>query len=328
MAAGPAIAASLSRFHQFPEDSLIWTVETAPGWVMLALWSCYFLSAIFLFEEPDRSGLYGPKKPSNKADAAVVSTEMQPLLLSKTPNASDTSVEKKTPPLYKNVPVMMTLWIYFVLKLALETLLSSSATVTKLYFGWNAQHTGTFLAFLGLLMFPANMVVARLSHRYEDRELLYVTLIIMFFSVLGILVYRPSHYSAVQYVFFGICVFLSANCLEGPNMSLLSKTIPRSWAKGTFNSGFLATEAGTAARSVGDIMISAAATLMGFEKLLNATFLPLMACILLSILLFRHFFEFMIEEEEDDDDESALATIQSRQQSFDDAMNAQLKEIE
>jgi predicted MFS family arabinose efflux permease len=326
MAAGPAIAAILGRFH-FPEESLIWTVETSPGWVMLTLWSCFFLSAIFFFEEPDRIGLYGPKKPSNKADAAVVNTEMQPLLLSKTPNVSERSVEKKTPPpLYKNVPVMMTLWIYFVLKLALESLLSSSATVTKLYFGWNAQHTGTFLAFLGLLMFPANMVVARLSNRYEDRELLYVTLIIMFFSVLGILVYRPDHYSAVQYVFFGICVFLSANCLEGPNMSLLSKTIPRSWAKGTFNSGFLATEAGTAARSVGDIMISAAATLMGYEKLLNATFLPLMACILLSILLFRHFFEFMIEEE--DDDESAEATIPSRQQSFDYAVNEQLKEVE
>eukprot|EP00980_Cylindrotheca_fusiformis_P024592 scaffold12118_cov138-Cylindrotheca_fusiformis.AAC.9 len=331
MAVGPAIAAVLGRC-QFPLDSRFWTVETSPGWVMMTLWFCYFLSAIFLFEEPDRTGLYGTPKPSSDNKVVVENSERQPLLLHKSSNvstaASSLGEKKVTPPqpLYKNVPVMMTLWIYFVLKLALECLLSSSATVTKLYFSWNAQHTGTFLAFLGLLMFPANMVVARLSHRYEDRELLYVTLIIMLFSVLGILVYTPDHYSALQYVFFGICVFLSANCLEGPNMSLLSKTIPRSWAKGTFNSGFLATEAGTLARSVGDVMISAAAAIMGFENVLNTTFLPLMACILLSIVLFRHFFESMIED--DDDDDTAEETIQSRTQSFEDAMSEQLKEIE
>ena len=103
-------------------------------------------------------------------------------------------------------------------------------------------------------------------------------------------------------MFFGVCVFVSANALEGPNMSLLSKTIPKSWAKGTFNSGFLATEAGTAARSVGDVMISAAATFVGVSNLLNATFLPLLVFALISVVLTRHYFENMIEEDEEDDE--------------------------
>jgi MFS-type transporter involved in bile tolerance (Atg22 family) len=303
MAAGPAIASLLGRVD-FPEDNLIWTVETSPGWVMLTLWSIYYISAVLFFEEPDRSHLFSTK-PIESTELFVIDTERQPLIKNIS-TISSLQIEKKVYPLYRNIPVMMTLWIYFVLKLALECLLSSSATVASYYFEWDARHTGTFLAVLGLLMFPANLLVAKLSHRFEDREIIYVTLIMMFLSVLGMIAYRPSHYSMKQYTFFGVCVFLSTNSLEGPNMSLLSKTIPRSWAKGTFNSGFLATEAGTAARSVGDVLISAVASLLGFSNLLNATFLPLTVLVLVSIILTRHFFESMVEEDEDDDEESEV----------------------
>ena len=224
----------------FPDDNPLWSVETAPGWVMLMLWSTFFITAILYFEEPDRSHLFhSPEtkkfEPVKAVDfAAVNDTEYQPLVTKPKPSESSDShkVNKNNIPLYRNIPVMMTLWIYFVLKLVLECLLSSSATVTSYHFEWDSKHSGTFLAFLGLLMFPANMVIAKLSHRYEDRELIYVTLLIMFASVIGIFAYRPSHYSSLQYMIFGICIFLSTNCLEGPNMSLLTKTIPSSWAKG------------------------------------------------------------------------------------------------
>ncbi len=46
-------------------------------------------------------------------------------------------------------------------------------------------------------------------------------------------------------------------------MSLLSKTIPKSWSRGLFNVGLLATEAGTLGRAVGDVLISA----WGFQSL-------------------------------------------------------------
>ena len=230
----------------FPDDNPLLSVETAPGWVMLVLWSAFFITAILYFEEPDRSHLF-PSPETKKFEpvktldlAAVSGTEYQPLVVTKAKSSTTSSSSdsrnkfnnKQNIPLYRNIPVMMTLWIYFVLKLVLECLLSSSATVTSYYFEWDSKHSGTFLAFLGLLMFPANMVIAKLSHHYEDRELIYVTLLVMFASVGGIFAYWPSHYSSFQYMFFGICIFLSTNCLEGPNMSLLTKTIPSSWAKG------------------------------------------------------------------------------------------------
>jgi hypothetical protein len=162
---------------------------------------------------------------------------------------------------------------------------------------------GAFLAFLGLLNFPANMFVARLSHNYQDRELIYGTLWLMLVSVVGIFVYDADHYTSYQYMAFAILVFLSANCLEGPNMSLLSKVIPKAWAKGIFNSGFLATEAGTAARSIGDVLISAMATWAGLENLLNATFMPLLMSVLVAIGLVRSNFDTMVEVDEDDDEE-------------------------
>jgi hypothetical protein len=45
---------------------------------------------------------------------------------------------------------------YFVLKLVLEMLLSSTSTVTKFYFGWDSRRSGLFMASVALLMFPAN----------------------------------------------------------------------------------------------------------------------------------------------------------------------------
>merc|ERR1711937_1071139 len=119
------------------------------------------------------------------------------------------------------------------------------------------------------------MVVAKLSQKHEDRELITATLMIMLASVLGIIDYLPNQYSAFQYIIFGVGIFVSANSLEGVNMSLLSKKIPTSWAKGTFNSGFLATEAGTLARSVGDVVISAAIQMFGLKNLLNGLFAPM-----------------------------------------------------
>ena len=95
-------------------------------------------------------------------------------------------------------------------------------------------------------------------------------------------------------------------------MSLLSKPIPKSWAKGTFNSGFLATGAGTLARSVGDVLISAEAALYGVPNLLNATFVPLIGFVGISIWATRSFFDQMVEadddDDEDDDDDDELSS--------------------
>jgi predicted MFS family arabinose efflux permease len=237
MAVGPAlaVAADILTPEQDPNDKHWWTVETAPGWIMFVFWVTFLVLAFFFFEEPTRRG-----SPSAKAvmEMAPMSEE-QPLIGSWTASKEEVRAER---PFYKNIAVMTTLGIYFVLKLVLECLLSSTATVTSFYFDWNVTKTGLLLAILGLLMFPANMVVAILSRRYQDREIILATEGIILVGTIGIIAYGSGeNYSAVQYIAASVCCFLGTNMLEGPNMSLLSKTIPRSMAKGIFNSGLLAT---------------------------------------------------------------------------------------
>mmetsp|Transcript_13633 Transcript_13633/g.29536 ORF Transcript_13633/g.29536 Transcript_13633/m.29536 type:complete len:778 (-) Transcript_13633:200-2533(-) len=296
MACGPAIAALLSQLV-FPHDSKLWTVETSPGWVMLCMWSLFLIASVFFFEEPDRTHIFGKK---STLELAAKNGEDKFLLRDDPFSGELESVCE--PPIWRNVPVMITLWVYFILKLALEALMSSSPILTRYYFGWDAQATGFFLAFLGLLMFPANMIVARLSHRFEDREIIYSSLVAILCGTVGFICYLPSKYTVVQYMTFGICIFISTNALEGPNMSLLSKSIPRSWAKGIFNTGFLATEAGTAARSVGDVWITLASHVAGVPSLLNAIFVPMLGLVAVSLFLVRRNYNQLVEEDDDDDD--------------------------
>lgn len=299
MAFGPALAAILSQVS-FSAESTLLTEETSPAWVMLFLWSLFLIVSFFFFEEPDRSHIFGKKTALELTAKNNVGVGENKYLLAEAHSSHSDIASNPDPPLYKNVPVMVTMWVYFILKLVLECLLSSSKLITTYYFGWDSRSCGLFLAFLGLLMFPANMVVARLSMRYEDRELIFYTLVAMLGSIMGFIAYHPSGYSVVQYMLFAICIFVTTNALEGPNMGLLSKTIPRSWAKGIFNTGFLATEAGTAARSVGDVWITLATQSAGVSGMMNAIFLPMLGLVILSVWLARKNYDQMVEIDEDD----------------------------
>ena len=344
MSAGPAVAAVLGgASSEMPDyddlnvgggeggdrmscgEGMLWTVETAPGWIMMTAWAIFLIVAAIWFTEPRRRKISKKVKSVESSKEyemteAEGSDEGKPLLSilnggEDKPDAVVVEEEKKRhPPLYHNVPVMMTLGIYFVLKLVLECLMSSTATLTMYYFGWDATFSGTYLAFLGLLMFPANLGVAALSSRYDDREMITAALYVMLAGIVGIISYgglfdrssseaesEESSYSVLQYVFYGVVIFLSCNCLEGPNMSLLSKTVPGYWAKGTFNSGFLATEAGTLGRAVGDVFLSVAAY-GGFDRLLNQTFIPLGVLVAATIAVTRKNYS-TLEPADDEDDE-------------------------
>eukprot|EP00985_Skeletonema_marinoi_P029467 scaffold27955_cov146-Skeletonema_marinoi.AAC.2 len=297
MSAGPALASLLSMMTFSPESTL-WTKETAPGWIMLFLWVVFLIVFSLFFDEPDRKHHLSSRR-TNATLELTSKNEENTHLLADEAQSSDHAPEKKAEKV-QTVVVMMTMWIYFVLKLVLESLLSSCPTVTRYFFGWNASQSGAFLALLGLLMFPANMVVARLSHYYEDKELIRSFMVAILCGCFGIIAYVPSHYSVVQYAVFGICIFISTNALEGPNMSLLSKTIPKSWARGTFNSGFIATEFGTFARVIGDVMISLAA-IKGVDGMLNAIFFQMFCLALISVLLVYIHYDRLVEDDEDDE---------------------------
>ena len=59
-------------------------------------------------------------------------------------------------------------------------------------------------------------------------------------------------------------------------------------------------EAGTAARSVGDALISLVAAYLGFGNLLNGTFMPLALLVLASIFVTRRYYSKMVDPDEDD----------------------------
>ena len=263
MAAGPAIAVLLDLG---PSDGIYWSPENAPGWFMFAAWSIYLIYLIIYFQDPPKH-VDTPKVSSDVEMAG----EKKALLATTHEEATDNA----PPPLWRNIPVIMTLFIYFVLKLSLECCLSPTATLTDYYFGWGAQASGIYLAILGLLMFPANLLVSYFSRQYEDRELILASLWMLFVGVCGIINYGSSDsYRLIQFITFVVIIFVSANALEGPNMSLLSKTIPKTWAKGLFNVGLLATEAGTLGRAVGDVFITWCG-LDSISHLLNNMFISL-----------------------------------------------------
>ncbi|OWZ12753.1 Major Facilitator Superfamily (MFS) transporter [Phytophthora megakarya] len=291
MAAGPALAAGLHYLPDYNIAGIDITTETSPGWVMFALWSIYLIGLLVLFEEPDRmerERFLDYRRRSmlenglGNSSVAAVTSEMEettPLI-----TRSYSSTGGSHPPLsslWHNVPVVASLFIYIILKLVLECLITASSTIAMYHFNWGSTNNGIYLAALGLLMFPTNMVVGWMSFRYEDREMIMLSEAAMFFGV-GIIV-NYGHYSVPQFVVGGVIIFISTNVLEGVNMSLLSKTIPKSFAKGTFNSGLLATEAGTFGRAIGDIAITVVG-LPGIQYVLNWTFVPLIAISLFTIL--------------------------------------------
>jgi hypothetical protein len=288
MAAGPAIASALhvctvNALENPRFSSLYWQAENSPGWFMALAWIVYLSCLWGYFTDP-------PKKPV-LSSVEMTSGEKKSLL----PNGNDQSNTEyfsstSDPPIWRNIPVMITLAIYFALKLVSESILSAASILTRFYFDWDSGISGMYLAALGLLVLPANLGVAFLSRLYDDRELIIAMYMIMSLGCLSIIqyteVYRPT-----QYIASSVVLFISTNAIEGPNMSLLSKTIPKSWSKGVFNVGLLSTEAGTLGRAVGDVLLTSFGK-GGLEHVLNRTFgsLSIMNFVILavSVLVFEH----------------------------------------
>ncbi|ETV93812.1 hypothetical protein H310_12376 [Aphanomyces invadans] len=277
MSAGPAMAAVL---NYIPDNWRIFgyliTVETSPGWLMFVVWSVYCVATLAFFQEPNheaRDKVNSARSKSAALESGVAPDESTPL----TAQPAAPSLGS----LWSNVPVVATLIIYVVLKLVLEILITSATTIVDWYFEWSSTSAGIFLAFLGLLMFPANVLVGYLSYRYVDGELILYSEVLLLVGIVGIICYSAT-YTVVQYVFGAVMIYVFSNVLEGVNMSLLSKTIPKSFARGTFNSGLLATEAGTLGRALGDGAVSLAG-MHGIQYVLNDTFIPMAVIALVTI---------------------------------------------
>lgn len=291
MSCGPAIAGLLQINKSFLGLTL--DQSTMPGWVMSALWLFYLLWLWISFKEPLRKD-YGADsvEAGNKGSVQHDMDDSLSEPLAQSPEAReeegipDTNGNSGTHEIshrpansifeaYKSVtrPVKVMLLIYFMLKYATEMVISESSVITAYYFNWTTSTVAIFLALLGLTVLPVNLIIGNyIGNIFEDRQLIIASEVL---TCLGILIYfkYPIHYSVAQYVTGSFVTFVSAEILEGVNLSLLSKVMSSRLARGTYNGGLLSTEAGTLARVLADLSITCVGYL-GTKHLLDITLLP------------------------------------------------------
>ncbi|CAN6481139.1 unnamed protein product [Victoria cruziana] len=295
MACGPAIAGLLQTNFKFYVVTI--NASTLPGWFMSLAWLVYLLWLWVSFKEP----IYESRRSNSANDSSTVTSIVvhssrnglvQPLLSSSTveekPQKEDQEFDgSEEAPEESHKPattitsayrlltpsVKVQLLIYFMLKYAMEVLLSESSVVTTFYFNWSTSKVALFLACLGFTVLPVNIIVGTyISNIFEERQLLLASEI---FVLIGIIMSFniAIPYSVPQYVSSALITFVSAEVLEGVNLSLLSQVMSSRLAKGTYNGGLLSTEAGTLARVVADGTITLAGYL-GESMLLNVTLIP------------------------------------------------------
>ncbi|CAN6183026.1 unnamed protein product [Urochloa humidicola] len=299
MACGPALAGVLQT--NLKVSVLTINQDTLPGWVMAFGWSVYLIWLWISFREPaldadvkdfhdgsssSSSSRYSEQEeleqglaeqlmsPSNE-DGQTGQGERSTLR----PASSVVSAYRLLTP-----SVKVQLLIYFMLKYAMEILLSESSVVTSYYFGWNTSTIAVFLAILGLTVLPVNAIVGTyISNMFEDRQILLASEVVLLVGILLSFRVVGTTYTAAQYVCSALLTFVSAEVLEGVNLSLLSQEMSSRLSRGTYNGGLLSTEAGTLARVAADGTITLAGGVLGRGALLNATMLPSLLICLASI---------------------------------------------
>ncbi|XP_011091355.1 SPX domain-containing membrane protein At4g22990-like isoform X1 [Sesamum indicum] len=299
MACGPALASLLQT--KFKIFKVTFNEDTLPGWVMAFAWLVYLFWLWMSFEEPsqdEKVNSVQQETNSGLGTGGLQNGVSQPLLSSSVEkqqdedededeDISEEASEESCKPVtsimsaYKLLTpsVKVQLFIYFMLKYAMEVLLAESSVITAYYFIWSSSNVAIFLACLGLTVLPVNVIVGSyLTNMFEERQVLLASEVMVFVGiVLSFHLIIP--YSVPQYVCSALLTFVAAEVLEGVNLSLLSRVMSSRLSRGTYNGGLLSTEAGTLARVVADGTITLAGY-WGMSKLLNATLLPsLLICI-------------------------------------------------
>lgn len=303
MACGPALACLFQT--NFKIYKLTFNQDTLPGWVMALSWLVYLLWLWVSFREPPReNNMLSPQESDTglPVQEAVKIDFTQPLLLNSEAKLQDNNVdeefddgEEDSDENHKPVTsivsayrlltpsVKVQLFIYFMLKYAMEILVAESSVVTGHYFIWSTTSVAFFLAFLGLTVLPVNVIVGNyISNMFEERQVLLASEIMVLIGILlSFQVLIP--YTVPQYVSAALITFVSAEVLEGVNLSLLSRVMSSRLSRGTYNGGLLSTEAGTLARVIADGTITLSGYL-GENRLMNVTLVPSLFICLSSII--------------------------------------------
>lgn len=120
----------------------------------------------------------------------------------------------------------------------------------------------------------------------------------MLFGCMTILKYTTI-YETWQYIFGSITIFVGVNALEGPTMSLLSKSIPLHYRRGFWNVGLLATESGTLGRAVGDMILTLCGS-GGIQHILNYSFGAMSILSMATIAITLQYYSYLAPNEIDE----------------------------
>ncbi|XP_048535332.1 SPX domain-containing membrane protein OsI_08463 [Triticum urartu] len=296
MACGPALAGLLQT--EFKIYAVTFNQNTLPGWIMCLAWVGNLIWVWISFKEPDHFAKENAVNAQSSDSGHGRNDNLegglaQPLLTEAKERQGENADNNENDPkeshkaatsiaaAYRLLTpsVKVQLLIYFMLKFAMEILLSESSVVTTFYFNWSTSTVAIFLAVLGLTVLPVNVIVGSyITNLFQDRQILVASEIMVLIGIASSFHFGSS-YCVAQYVVSALITFVFAEVLEGVNLSLLSRVMSSRLSRGTYNGGLLSTEAGTLARVAADMTITAAGYL-GQSQLLNATLLPsLVICV-------------------------------------------------
>lgn len=278
MALGPLLAVPMARVPTVQLGFITFNSITAGAYVMSLIWLVFLAVTIFCFEEPPiRADAIDHSK-----DSIPESTLQQPLLSDPpspggvesgqtaeldndfiSPAKIKTTAAPKIPSMRSTLqPMIATFCILFLLKLVQQAYLDSLPLFSGKLYGWSSSQAGLMLAVFGLTVIPVNTAVGQISDHVSDRGLNAVTL---FITAVGCGLLMCGGRPVWMYFLGGTLVFMCTVILEGSAMSLMSKIMHPSLARGTWNAGLMSTEAGTLGRLTGNLCLSLVSRITGVD---------------------------------------------------------------
>ena len=290
-ALGPGMAILLDNVNEFEFrvpflEQQYFNGMTGPGYFMALCWGFYTVIIILFFEEPTRSGL---EELREREDAGIIKgVEPKPDALIDRQDTSltieegyesdasegDTDASSSYFPesptkrrwiccgclRHMTTPVIITMSLIFMKRIALEAIVGSTSVITKNRYGWSIQDVGTLHLVNGIIVIPVSALSGWLSTFYEDRYMAIWFLAITLFGLAflfdptdlgespGSVTYNAEDdlsVGPIRYITGSLIAFSGIEACESFVASLMSKVVPSALAQGTFNSGLLATLVGT-----------------------------------------------------------------------------------
>jgi len=230
MSIGPLLAALLDMFAGrdldidvplpfMPAGGIIYNHVTSPGFVTAGMWFLQGLAVLLCFREPNR--IHAERKVSNDDDSggndreskssiyssfderAKVTLESVGVHVHAAPRQIDGTQQKVSvwqsfwnemgimrKLIFGNVALPITLFLFGLIELVCEVLISSCAMIGKNYFGWFGSTAGFLLASLGALVLPAHFFVEKAAHRFEERIIIKYSILFILLGFFGIMNYE------------------------------------------------------------------------------------------------------------------------------------------